>query len=284
MARGKHNYLWRHLAELALDTLLFRGFVARICYRIGLHGEPSCVQYEVPIPNDRGLKAPLRVAFLSDFHAGPTSCPLVFHEAFEMIASQKISLLLLGGDFISCRASYIQDLLPLIEKAHAPLGKFAVLGNHDLWSDHDYITRQLERVGVTVLVNENQTLPEPFSMISVCGTDDPWTGEVDIASCFAGSAPTRLLLTHAPDGLMYLKNEQFDVAFAGHTHGGQIATNSGKPLFLPHGKLSRIYPYGLFKQNNPAYLIVSRGLGCSNFPIRINAAPELVICDLVPTR
>jgi predicted MPP superfamily phosphohydrolase len=223
----------------------------------------------------------LTIAFLSDFHAGPTTHPQIFRDAFDMIATHDVSLLLLGGDFISCRAQYIEELIPMIASVHAPLGKFAVLGNHDLWVDDSYLSQQLSKAGVTVLLNQNTRLPEPFSMISVCGTDDPWTGEVDVQQTFKGSESIRLLLTHAPDGLLFLNDEKFDVAFAGHTHGGQIANKHGEPLLLPHGHLSKQYHHGLFDIPNNGRLIVSRGIGCTNLPVRINAAPELVLCTLM---
>lgn len=279
--RGKYNSLWRHIAEALLDALLCRGLLAKWSYQSGLHGRLSVTEYSLKLDSDHILPAPLKIAFLSDFHAGPTTHPQIFREAFDAIAKRDISLLLLGGDFISYKASYIaQDLLPMIAKLPVPLGKFAIFGNHDLWADHDYLARQLANAGVTVLVNQNVTLPEPFSMISVCGTDDPWTGEIDLSATFRNSETIRLLLTHAADGLLFLAGEKFDLAFAGHTHGGQIALKNGKPILLPHGRLSKQYYYGSFAIPNTGQLIVSRGIGCSNLPIRINADPELVICTL----
>jgi len=279
--RGKHNHLWRHLGELILDTLLCRGLIAKFCYRLGLHGKLSVTQYTISLASSLALPAPLTIAFLSDFHAGPTTHPQIFRDAFDAIAKYEVSLLLLGGDFISCKAHYIGELIPMIANVHAPLGKFAVLGNHDLWVDDTYLCQQLNDAGVTMLINQNARLPEPFSMISICGTDDPWMGEVDIAQAFKDSASIRLLLTHAPDGLLFLNDEKFDVAFAGHTHGGQIANKHGQPFMLPHGHLSKQYHHGLFSIPDNGQLIVSRGIGCTNLPIRVNAAPELVLCTLI---
>ncbi len=279
--RGKHNNFWRHLGELILDTLLCRGLIAKFCYRLGLHGKLSLTKYTIQLAPLRPLPAPLTIAFLSDFHAGPTTHPQIFRDAIDVIATHEISLLLLGGDFISYKAKYIEELIPMIAEVHAPLGKFAVFGNHDLWVDDAYLYQQLSEAGVTVLINQNAILPEPFSMISVCGTDDPWTGVVDIEQTLKNTESIRLLLTHAPDGLLFLNGEKFDLAFAGHTHGGQIANKHGQPFMLPHGHLSKQYHHGLFDIPDNGQLIVSRGIGCSNLPIRINAAPELVLCTLI---
>jgi predicted MPP superfamily phosphohydrolase len=279
--RGNHNHLWRHWGELVLDTLLCRGLIAKFCYRLGLHGKLSVTKYTVNLASSRALPTPLTIAFLSDFHAGPTTHPQIFRDAFDAIATHEVSLLLLGGDFISCKAQYIEEVIPMIANVHAPLGKYAVFGNHDLWVDDTYVCQQLNDAGVTVLINQNARLPEPFSRISVCGTDDPWTGAVNIEQTFKGSESIRLLLTHAPDGLLFLSGEKFDVAFAGHTHGGQIANKHGRPFMLPRGHLSKQYHHGLFDIPDNGQLIVSRGIGCTNLPIRINAAPELVICTLI---
>ena len=278
--RGKHRHLWRHLGELLLDALLCKGWIAKFCYQLGLQGTLSITKYKVELAPSQRLPAPLTIAFLSDFHAGPTTHPQIFRDAFNAIADHDIAVLLLGGDFISCKAQYIEELIPMITNLHAPLGKFAVLGNHDLWVDDAYLCRRLQDAGVTVLINQNHRLADPFSMISVCGTDDPWTGEIDMEQTLKGSESIRLLLTHAPDGLLFLNNAQFDVAFAGHTHGGQIANKHGQPFMLPHGHLSKQYHHGLFDVPGNGKLIVSRGIGCTNLPLRINAAPELVLCTL----
>src|SRR5258708_19624450 len=101
------------------------------------------------------------------------------------------------------------------------MGKYAVLGNHDLWADAAYIGRQLASSAVQVLVNRNCPLAAPFEAVSICGIDDPWTGKADVARAFAGSGPIRIFLSHSPDGLLLLHGETFDVAFSGPPHACQ---------------------------------------------------------------
>jgi predicted MPP superfamily phosphohydrolase len=112
--------------------------------------------------------------------------------------------------------------------------------------------------------------------------DDPWTGKPDAARTFAGAAETRILMIHSPDGLLFTRRTPFDVALAGHTHGGQIALPGGRPIVLPDGPLCRQYCYGRYAVEGNGVLLVSRGVGCSTLPLRINAHPELVICTLRP--
>jgi len=83
-----------------------------------------------------------------------------------------------------------------------------------------------------------------------------------------------------PAGVTLLDGRRYDVAFAGHTHGGQIAAPDGRPLFRPSGPGSRHYSYGRYEIPGNGPLFVSCGVGCSGIPVRINADPELVICTL----
>jgi len=192
-------------------------------------------------------------------------------------------VLLLGGDYVSSRAEHLAVLLPVLARYQPPLGVYAVLGNHDLWADAASIRRQLSAAGIVVLVNSHQALPAPFSEVSICGIDDPWVGEPDLAGAFQGSGPIRIFLTHSPDALLLLGDERFDLALAGHTHGGQIALADGTPIVSAGGPLARIYGRGRFELPDNGPLIVSRGVGCSNLPVRVNADPELTLCTLLPS-
>jgi predicted MPP superfamily phosphohydrolase len=120
--------------------------------------------------------------------------------------------------------------------AYSPrFGKFAVLGNHDLWTDDKEICRQLSESGVEVLVNRNVPLAFPFDGISICGIDDPWTGCADSAKAFDGAKSVRIWLTHSPDGLLVLDNQQYTVGFAGHTHGARSVFEMARPSSEPVG-------------------------------------------------
>ncbi|MES2070141.1 MAG: metallophosphoesterase [Pseudomonadota bacterium] len=268
------------MGELALDTVLLKGHVARLSYQWGMHGRLGVTRHEISLSEDRRLPKPLTVAFASDFHAGPTTHPGIFSELFEQIAAHQPDVLLLGGDFVSCRAEYIAELADGLARCRPALGKYAVFGNHDLWTDDRHLQRELATAGVEVLVNRSISLPAPFHAVSICGMDDPWTGEADAGSAFKDAGATRILLMHAPDGLLLLGEEKFDVGFAGHTHGGQVALSDGTPILIPHGPLCREYCHGRYEVEGNGSLIVSRGVGCSTMPIRINADPELVICIL----
>ena len=268
----------------AFDAALLGGWVARWSYHLGLHGKFGVTTQEIQVPPEKGLPAPLVVAFASDLHAGPSTHPAVLTTLFDELIARRPDVILLGGDYVSCEARYVDELVDGFSRCKPPLGKFAVLGNHDLWTDDEYISRRLNDAGVELLVNRNVSLPAPFDCVSICGIDDPWTGSADVAKTFASTNAIRIFLTHSPDGLLLLKEEQFDVGFAGHTHGGQIARRDGSSIVSAGGPLSRAYGRGRFEIPGRGPLIVSLGVGCSSIPVRINADPELVICTLCPAR
>jgi uncharacterized protein len=278
--RGKHNDRVERLVEVILDFALLQGLIAKWSYRLGLHGKLGVTLHEVALPKEKQLPVPLTIAFASDFHAGPTTHPEIFADLFGKLADRRPDVLLLGGDFVSCKASYAGALTEGLSRCNPLLGKYAVMGNHDLWADERQLTQLLEAAGVNVLVNRNISLPAPFDSVSICGIDDPWTGNADAAQAFKGAGRIRIFLAHSPDGLLLLEGEKFDVGFAGHTHGGQIALRDGTPIFVAQGPLSRTYSHGRFEVEGSGPLIVGRGIGCSNLPIRMNADPELIICTL----
>jgi predicted MPP superfamily phosphohydrolase len=278
--RGKHNHFIRTWCELVLDALLCRGLFAKWSYRLGMHGQLVVSEHQLRLSGRQLLPGPIKIGFASDFHAGPTTHPEIFRALSHALQAHQPDLVLLGGDYISCKAAYIDKLIDHLTSYQAPLGTYAVLGNHDLWSDSEYIGARLHQSGIQVLRNQCVDLPEPFDRISVVGLDDPWTGEVCAEQAFVGAKQATILLMHSPDGLLYLDGRRFDLGFAGHTHGGQICVRNGAPIVAPHGPLSRKFVQGRHKIENHGTLFVGRGIGCSNIPVRINASPELIICTL----
>lgn len=280
MSKNKYQRPFRHATERVLNTLLLGGLVAGLSYRLGGMGRLQVVRYEVELAAGKRLERPLRIGFASDFHAGPTTHGALFDELLEQLAREQPDVLLLGGDYVSFDAANVGALKAFLAQARAPLGTYAVIGNHDVWNGREPVEAALREAGVGVLVNRSVPLPAPFGQVSVCGIDDPWTGEPSAQATFEGAHDVRIYLMHSPDGLWRLDRQHFDVGFAGHTHGGQIALQNGAPLFRPSGPVSRDYCYGRYDIPGNGPLLVSRGVGCAGIPLRLNADPELLICTL----
>ena len=256
-----------------------RHWAARLAIALGLQrAEMDVERLLVPVRRRDGAP-PLRIAFASDFHAGATTDERVLEAACVAIAAENPDLLLLGGDFVTTRAGYIDQLAPLLAAIPARLGKFGVLGNHDVRSNVGVLRKHLEGAGVRVLENEVITLSGAHSDVSVLGLTDPIWGQPEYRDMPEGGV--RIVLMHAPDGLNTIADRHFDLALCGHTHGGQIAFGGIRP-YLPHGKLSRKYASGLFRMGpgGERAMVVSNGVGCSTLPIRLGARAQVHIVTI----
>lgn len=280
MRPSKQHRPFRLATERLLGVLLMRGWVANLSWRLGGHGRLGVTHHDVELDPGRRLARPLRIAFASDFHAGPTTAPAIFDALLERLRRERPDVLLLGGDYISFDAANVAALRGFLEGAKTPLGTYAVLGNHDVWNGSDEVAAALAACGVEVLVNRNVALPAPFGEVSICGIDDPWTGAPSADATFDGAGPVRVYLMHSPDGLWQLGGHRFDLGLAGHTHGGQIVSSKGAPLKRPGGPYSRQYFQGRFEIAGNGPLFVGRGIGCAGIPLRRHADPELLICTL----
>jgi len=264
-----------------LEVVLYRnGWPARVSRLLGYRPAIKVVEHEVGLAGFPEGTPALTVAFASDFHAGPTTDPHLLHEAVATLSAIRPDVLLLGGDYVSLDSRHIQRLAPLLGGIPAPLGRYAVLGNHDHWNGADPIVSALERAGIEVLTNRSRRLPAPFERIWICGIDDPISGSPDPGGALAGADGLRVVLMHAPANLVGLAGARFELALCGHTHGGQLALPDGRPLIVAPGEHSRRYSRGRFRLDNGATLIVSVGIGCSTVPLRLNAPPEILLCRL----
>jgi predicted MPP superfamily phosphohydrolase len=255
----------------------FRGaWPARLVHAMRLQDRVATHVHRIRCERWPASAPALRIAFASDFHAGPTTHPTLLEETARALAEAKPDVLLFGGDYVLFDARWVDALAPVLA-AHAPLGRFAVLGNHDLWADDRRIVAALERAGVRVLVNEAVHLAPPFDHVSICGLDEPWTGRPDPRAAFEGARDVRVLLAHAPSAVA-LVEDRFDVCICGHTHGGHIALPGGIPIWAV-GPLAREHPHGRH-ENRGRTVIVSRGIGGSESALRLFAPPDIRIVDL----
>ncbi len=258
------------------------GWPARLARLVGLQGRFGVSSHTLPVSATRRTAPPIRIGFVSDLHAGPATHPRLVADACRALAQAKPDLLLLGGDFVSFHARHVNRLVPLLRAIDAPLGKFAVLGNHDLLADDGYIVERLGAADVRVLVNENARLPSPHDDVWICGLDNTEEGTPDGGAAFAGVGGIRLVLMHSPDGLRAVGDRPFAAAFCGHTHGGQFWAGD-RALVHFSGPLSRKYIRGgVFHlgAGSGGVLLVSRGIGCGNLPLRKGADPEVHVCTL----
>ena len=258
---------------------------ARIAAWLPSAGRVEVEQHDVFLPAWRAPRA-LRLAFASDFHAGPITPPRLIDAAVARLHEAHPDVLLLGGDFVSLAAKDAEALALRLASVRAPLGRFAVLGNHDHHSGGAGVARALEGAGITLLTNRSIRLPAPFESVQVCGIDDHTAGKPDAEAAFddpcgARRPPAaRVLLMHAPSSLLDVGDRRFEVGLCGHTHGGQIVAPGGWAPLAAVGPLSRRYRDGRYALPDGGTLLVSRGVGFTAVPLRINAPSAITICTL----
>jgi uncharacterized protein len=269
----------RRATEELLTALMPNRWPARLAVLLGAPLDIVVEPHDVIVPG-LGDVPPLRIGFASDLHAGPTTPAPLLERAAESLRELNADLLLFGGDFVSLRASYARDVARLLGAIPAPLGRYTVLGNHDHWVGAPAVAAELAAAGIEVLTNRHVRLPAPYGHVSLCGLDDHTSGHPDAAAALDGAAAVRLLLMHAPSGLLDIGTRPFSVAICGHTHGGQIAFPDGRPVLVPHGALSRRHLAGRYALDGGRTLVVSRGVGCSTLPFRWNSPSSILSVSL----
>ncbi|WP_438728361.1 metallophosphoesterase [Parasphingorhabdus sp. DH2-15] len=229
---------------------------------------------------------PLRVLLLADTQmAGPDMWPERLTNIVNQVNQEQADIILLAGDFVSekrlaTRYYTADEAIAPLAKLAAPMGVYAVLGNHDYWSDEQGFVAALKRHDITLLRNEALAVG-PFNLI---GVDDEYTGRADLdktAKSLAKLSQTapNILFTHGPDIVPDLPFDT-DIVMAGHTHCGQIAL----PII---GILSYVSRYGSrfncgLIEDEGRKVIVTAGMGTSIMPIRIGAPPDYWVVTLGP--
>lgn len=277
--RGRNFSAIRGLSESALSLAYRGGWPGRLYGRLPRATHVDVLGFELPIL-PRGAPS-LRVAFASDLHLGPTTPARTLDRAFDALTDARPDVLLLGGDYVylEATAAVTAELRARVAGVPARV-KLAVLGNHDLWTDHGRIEGALRDAGARVLVNEAVRLTDAHADLAILGIDDPWTGapDVDRALAHAGDAATLLAVCHAPEGLPLVTGRGLAALLCGHTHGGQVALPRG-PVYVP-GPLGPRYPHGRHDVDG-THLFVSRGVGTVEVALRTWAPPDIAVITLV---
>ena len=272
-------------------TLTRRAFIAAAAASgaaaaaAGLHlaadNSLEVVQAVSPAGPEPGGGAPwLRVALVTDLHA-PRIYVGVDRIAREVRDFDPHFVLIVGDSIDRFGQARQLRALGALGGRH---GTFASLGNHEYWSGTDLgeIRREYARADVRLLVNEELTVEVEGRAVRVAGLDDWRAGRPDYALVGDArpgwrDADRRLVLAHCPvsfDAITQATALPLH-AFAGHTHGGQIAP-FGRALYLPPG--SGRYTQGWYAGRTARQqMYVSRGLGNSGVPLRVGARPELAL-------
>jgi predicted MPP superfamily phosphohydrolase len=227
------------------------------------------------------------IALLSDFHYDQYFSVHPLHSAIDIVNGLQPQLIALTGDFVSVPdlgdptkgAADAEPCSELLRKMHAPYGLWAVMGNHDSFTDPDHVTAVLRSAGIHVLANQSAPIERGGSRFWLSGVDDILgrTADLDATLHDVPANEATILMAHEPDYADYVARHPVDLQLSGHSHGGQVRLPLMRPLYLP--ELGQKYVWGRYEIGS-LMLYTNRGLGTVGVPVRFNCPPEITLLTI----
>lgn len=236
-----------------------------------------------------------RIAHVSDLHNAEMGSEN--EKLLEMLRKAEPDMIAITGDVIDSRRTDTRIALRFMEEAVKIAPCYFVTGNHEAYIEagvYSSFEGNMVNAGVTVLRDSEIVIEQGGMSISLTGVDDPDyarknTGGVGeymepdrIRALSAKAEGFTVLLSHRPEFFEQYVSADVDLVLSGHAHGGQFRLSFVGGLAAPNQGLFPEYDAGLFVDGN-TNMIVSRGIGNSVFPFRVNNRPEVVIIELRQT-
>jgi len=241
------------------------------------------------------------MVLISDVHSGPFMDTGLMSEYVEVINSLNPDLIFLPGDMTNSKREEATPFAKSFRNLKSKHGVYATFGNHDYFSDVNYIGDVIKNeTGIRILRNEALLIDVNGKPFSIMGTEDTKdsggksnptiakyiTQTVQLASNqfnekkLDSSSVPKILLVHKPYVFDDVSDLNFDLMLSGHTHGGQVVFFKMGDINLSIAATVSKYINGLY-QNEGKYLYVSRGIGTVGLPLRFNCPPEITKFTLV---
>jgi len=221
-----------------------------------------------------------RLTQLTDIHHSRILGIDEIRRVVALAQETKPDMFVLTGDYTTSYRRFIEPCAEALASLNAPEGVWAVLGNHDHYTDPELTTRALQRRHIAVLNNAHTTLQRGPDALQLSGIDD-WTwNAVDWPGAFSGLKPdtSTILLSHQPTVLDLEQTQNVSLILSGHTHGGQVRLPFvGAPARFATNDLK--YDRGLFRRGG-TQLYVSSGTGVIGLPVRLGVRPEIAVIRL----
>ncbi|EJP91615.1 metallophosphoesterase [Bacillus mycoides] len=224
-----------------------------------------------------------KILQFSDLHLGPDFTLKQLENLVEKMNELHPDIVVFTGDLIDKFGSYSaerEEAKVILQKIKAPLGKYAVFGNHDRGGGGSlFYKKYMEEAGFSVLVNEVQKIKgENGKYITISGLDDFLLGKPQIDSTLKNlrQQDFNMLLIHEPDVVDKVSRYPVDFQMSGHSHGGQVQIPFVGPLITT--KLAESHVEGMYELEGKSkllHLYVNRGIGTTRMPVRFLSVPEL---------
>ncbi|MCA1797744.1 MAG: metallophosphoesterase, partial [Geobacteraceae bacterium] len=284
---GVWHVLSLGLSHLGAPNLSVRGpvcslLVALMVLGVGIYGMYEATDLRVERVTLQSDKLPegierVRIAHISDLHLGLIHREEALAPVISRILELQPDILIASGDIVDAQIDHIESLSALWQRVNPPLGKYAVMGNHEFYAGKEQALRFLHSSGFTVVRNRGIDVD---GILRVVGIDDPARDkagqqqrELEVLQQNHGEMFT-LLIKHRPS-FTPQSAALFDLQLSGHAHRGQI---------IPFNVLTALeYPHqdGLYPLPSGAHLYTSRGTGTWGPPMRVLSPPEIALIEVV---
>jgi len=229
-------------------------------------------------------KDSLKIVQFSDTHISKYYDAEHLKKAVDKINAEKPDIVVFTGDLIERYNKYdnkdkIYEIWEALNEINAPLGKYAVYGNHDYGGGAERAFREImEKGGFQILQNEKANISS--YPVNIIGMDDSIFGTLDKETIisFLDEGTYNIILSHEPDVADLFLEYAADLFLTGHSHGGQV----NLPVISYTPPLAQKYIRGMYDLNNyrQTKVYVNVGLGTSTLPLRFMAIPELTVITI----
>jgi predicted MPP superfamily phosphohydrolase len=302
---GRRSLVAPKAAPILRPGISRRGFILRGLGAATLTGVSTAVyagaieperlittSYRITPPGWTGGRVSL--AAIADLHAGgPNMAVEHINRVVEETNALRPDVIVLLGDYIATHR-FVTEHVPHdvwageLARLKAPLGVWAILGNHDWWHNVRSIRGALVKAGIPCLENRAVLLGGGATRFWIAGLGDQiahwlgpgsFRGEDDLAGTLAQVTTDDpvIMLAHEPDIFVNVP-PRVSLTLAGHTHGGQVRIPLLWPQLVPSRYGAR-FAYGHIVEGN-RHMIVSGGLGTSFAPVRLGVPPEIVHVEI----
>lgn len=213
----------------------------------------------------------LSIVAASDFHLGNVVGKERLAEWIEMINALHPDIVLLAGDLFdrNFNKDMSSELSFEFRKLHAKFGVYAVLGNHEYYTNTEEALNCLKHSGIRLLKDEAITIENKLVVIGRDDYTNTQRKSLDSLLIDIDRNLPLILMDHQPVHLNQTVKENIDLQISGHLHNGQIY-----PLSLLLKSKWELY-YGYRKTKNTHFFVTS-GLGLRRIPIRLGSQSEIV--------
>ena len=215
-----------------------------------------------------------RIAHVSDFHSAALA-----DQTIELLQSAAPDIICITGDLADSRDKSMDAAVNFAAQAAQIAPCYYITGNHEAQLSEKLYAELLERLadcGVTVLADREVRLAKSDAEIALAGHFWGDTHEIEQLSAFPGY---RILLSHQPEDFANYAAAGYELVLTGHAHGGQFRLPFVGGIYAPGQGFFPKYDAGVYSQGCTD-MVVSRGIGNSTIPLRINNRPEVVVVVL----